>query len=235
MDFLLAFFMISSNKEIFDWKEIGATYYPSIGVSKAFDANKEELLNILEKISGQFLEPLGMISGGQITSIYFAGHLKGTWSNFLAGPVHALTNISVADDHYSTEATTLWLVENRAVLTRMSAEPYFLQDTNSLIVCVDGHLKSAHKKFIRQLFKTSRINQTIFWSDYDEAGLQISGEMFQTLVGYSVLHKWVCPDHSILTNWLEYRRIMGNLLQHSKSEQELVLGEADDWRRWINH
>lgn len=153
-----------------------------------------------------------MISGGQITSIYFAGHLKGTWSKGLAGPVHALTNISVAVDHYSTEATTLWLVENRAVLTRISAEPHFLQDTSSLIVCVDGHLKSAHKTFIRQLFKTSRIGQTIFWSDYDEARLQIAGEMFQTLVEYSDQYKWVCPDHSILTNWLEYRLIMENLL-----------------------
>lgn len=62
-----------------------------------------------------------MISGGQITSIYSAGELGGTWSNFGAGPVNALTNISVAQDHYSTRAATLWLVENRAILTRMLA------------------------------------------------------------------------------------------------------------------
>jgi hypothetical protein len=235
LNFLLAFLMISSNKEIFDWKEIGAHYYPSIGGSKAFDAYKVEFLNFLETLSGHSLETLGMISGGQITSIYFAGDLEGTWSSYQAGPVHALTNISVSQDHYSTRATTLWLVENRGVLTRISAEPHFLQETNSLIICVDGHLRSAHKHFIRQLLLNSRIQQTIFWSDYDEAGLQIAGEMVQSLMGHAVRHKWICPDHSIITNWSEYQYNMESLLQYSKSEQEIVLGEANDWRRWINH
>jgi hypothetical protein len=235
LNFLLAFLMISSNKEIFDWKEIGAHYYPGIGGSKVFDAYKVEFLNIMEMVSGQSLETLGMISGGQITSIYFAGDLEGTWSNFRAGPVHALTNISVSQDHYSTRATTLWLVENRAILTRMSAEPHFLQETNSLILCVDGHLRSAHKYFIRQLLLNSRIHQTIFWSDYDEAGLQIAGEMLQSLMGHAVQYKWICPDHSIITNWSEYQHSMERLLQYSKSEQEIVLGEAKDWRRWISH
>ncbi|RUT38529.1 DUF2399 domain-containing protein [Paenibacillus anaericanus] len=235
LNFLLAFLLISSSKEIFDWKEIGAHYYPGIGGSKAFDAYKIVFLNILETISGHSLETLGMISGGQITSIYFAGEIEGTWSNFRAGPVHALTNISVSQDHYLTRATTLWLVENRAILTRMSAEPHFLQETNSLIVCVDGHLRSAHKHFIRLLLQNSSIDQTIFWSDYDEAGLQIAGEMFQSLMGHAVRHKWICPDHSIITNWSEYQQSMKSLLQDMKSEQEIVLGEADDWRSWINH
>ncbi|GIP44931.1 hypothetical protein J45TS6_33900 [Paenibacillus sp. J45TS6] len=235
LNFLLAFLMISSNKEIFDWKEIGAHYYPSIGGSKAFDAYKAEFLIILETISGNAPETLGMISGGQITSIYFAGDLEGKWSTYRAGPVHALTNISVSQDQYSTRATTLWLVENRAILTRMSAEPHFLQETNSLIICVDGHLRSAHKHFIRQLLLSSSIDQTILWSDYDEAGLQIAGEMFQSLRGHAIQHKWICPDHSIITNWLEYQQSMESLLQDMKSEQEIVLGVADDWRSWINH
>lgn len=234
LNFLLAFLIISSKKEIFDWKEIGAQYYPGIGGSKAFDAYKIEYLNMLEKISGQSVEALGMISSGQITSIYFAGDLQGTWSNFSAGPVHALTNISVFHDHYSTKATTLWLVENRAILTRMSAEPHFLQDTNSLIIGVDGHLRSAHKHFIRQLLENSGINQAIFWSDYDEAGLQIAREMFQSTTGYVVRHKWICPDHSVITNWEEYQQSMESLLLNMKSEQEFVLGEAADWRSWIN-
>lgn len=131
LHFLLAFSMISSTKQIFDWKEIGAQYYPGIGGSKAFDLSKIEFLNILETICGQPAEALGMISGGQITPIYFAGSLEGKWSNFQAGPVHALTNISVSQDQYSTGATTLWLVENRAIVTRMSAEPHFLQETSS--------------------------------------------------------------------------------------------------------
>lgn len=235
LNFLLAFLLISSSKEIFDWKEIGAHYYPGIGGSKAFDAYKIEFLNTLESISGHSPETLGMISGGQITPIYFAGELEGKWSNFRAGPVHALTNISVSHDHYSTSATTLWLVENRAILTRMSAEPHFLQETNSLIVCVDGHLRSAHKQFIRQLMMNSSIDQTIFWSDYDEAGLLIAGEMFQSLMGHAVRHKWICPDHSIITKWSEYEQSMKSLIQEMKSEQEIILGGADDWRSWINH
>jgi hypothetical protein len=235
LNFLLAFLMISSDKEIFDWKEIGAHYYPGIGGSKVFDAYKAEFLNSLETLSGHSLETLGMISGGQITPIYFAGELEGTWSSYQAGPVHALTNISVSQDHYSTRATTLWLVENRAILTRISAEPHFLLEANALIICVDGHLRSAHKHFIRQLLLNSRIEQTIFWSDYDEAGLQIAGEMFQSLMGHDVRHKWICPDHSIITNWSEYQYNMERLLQYSKSEQEIVLGEVNVWRSWINH
>ncbi|ULO06237.1 DUF2399 domain-containing protein [Paenibacillus sp. 19GGS1-52] len=235
LNFLLAFLMISSNKEIFDWKEIGSQYYPGIGGSKSFDAYKLEFLILLETISGQSPETLGMISSGQITSVYFAGDLEGTWSNFRAGPVHALTNISVSQDHYSTRATTLWLVENRAVLTRMSVEPYFLQETQSLIICVDGHLRSAHKHFIRELLLNSCINQTIFWSDYDEAGLQIAREMLQSLMGHAMRCKWICPDHSIITNWPEYQQRMESLLQYMKLEQEIVLGEAEDWRSWINH
>ncbi|MGN7762612.1 DUF2399 domain-containing protein [Paenibacillus sp. 22594] len=235
LHFLLAFGMISCTKEIFDWKEIGAQYYPGIGGSKAFDMSKIEFLSILETISGHPAEALGMISGGQITPIYFAGTLKGKWSNFQAGPVHAVTNISVSQDQYLTGATTLWLVENRAILTRMSAEPHFLQETNSLIVCVDGHLRSVHQYFIRQLLHSSSIDQVILWSDYDEAGLQIAREMYHSLRGYNVRHKWVCPDHSILTNWAEYQQHMESLLQYMKLEQEIVLGGAEDWRSWINH
>ncbi|QUL56250.1 DUF2399 domain-containing protein [Paenibacillus tritici] len=235
LHFLLAFGMISCTKEIFDWKEIGALYYPGIGGSKAFDPSKIEFLNILETISGQPAEALGMISGGQITPIYFAGTLQGKWSNFQAGPVHALTNISISQDQYSTTATTLWLVENRAVLTRMSAEPHFLQETHSMIVCVDGHIRSVHRYFIRQLMNSSSIGQVILWSDYDEAGLQIAEEMYQSLRGHDVRHKWVCPDHSIITSWPEYQQRMRDLLQYMRLEQEIVLGEAEDWRSWINH
>ncbi|WP_339254553.1 DUF2399 domain-containing protein [Paenibacillus sp. FSL P2-0136] len=235
LHFLLAFGMISCTKEIFDWKEIGAQYYPGIGGSKAFDLSKIEFLNMLETLSGQPAEALGMISGGQITPIYFASTLEGKWSNFQAGPVHALTNISVSQDQYSTTATTLWLVENRAVLTRMSAEPHFLQETNSMIVCVDGHIRSVHRYFIRQLLNNSAIDQVIMWSDYDEAGLQIAREMYQSLSGHDVRHKWICPDHSILTSWPEYQQRLEDLLQYTKLEQEIVLGEAEDWRSWINH
>lgn len=235
LHFILATHMISSTKELFDWKEIGAQYYPGIGGSKSFDGYKAEFLELLATISSETTDALGMISDGQITPIYFAGDVEGTWSKFCAGPVHALTNISVLQDQYSTKATTIWLVENRAILTRMSAEPLFLQETNSLIICVDGHLRSAHKLFIRQLLQSSYIEQAIFWSDYDEAGLQIAGEMLQSLSGHEVKQKWICPDHSIIKNWFEYKQRMELILLNVKSEQEIVLGEAKDWKSWIHH
>lgn len=104
-----------------------------------------------------------------------------------------------------------------------------------MIICVDGHIRSVHRYFIRQLLNNSSIDQVIMWSDYDEAGLQIAREMYQSLTGHDVRHKWICPDHSILTSWPEYQKRMEDLLQYMKLEQEIVLGEAEDWRSWINH
>jgi hypothetical protein len=47
--------------------------------------------------------------------------LEKDYSVFDWGPVHALTNLSIANEDYQTKATTLRLVENRAILTRMAA------------------------------------------------------------------------------------------------------------------
>jgi len=231
--FLLAFIMISNHKELFDWKEIGAQYYGGIGGSKAFDDYKDEFICVLEEWSGQSAEILGMISPGKIIPLYFSGHLRGWWSCFQAGPVHALTDLSIAQDQYSTDATTLWLVENRGILTRLSAERNFLRETGSLIVCVDGHLRSVHKRFIHNLLKNSCIRQAIFWSDYDKDGLLIAGEMVEAVSVYPLTLKWICHDHKVIKNWSEYQQYMGALLQEVCLEQELILGKAKDWRRWI--
>lgn len=184
LNFVLAFISISSRKEVFDWKEIGAQYYGDIGGSKAFDSYKDEFISVLEEKSGQSAAMLGLISPGKITPLYFAGHVSGKWSSYQPGPVHALTDLSIAQDQYKTNANTLWLVENRGILTRLSAERGFLEKTGSLIACVDGHLRSSHKMFIRQLLQTSQIRQAIFWSDYDESGLLIAGEIAEAVNAY---------------------------------------------------
>lgn len=234
LTFLLAFIMLSSRQEVFDWKEIGAHYYGEIGGSKAFDDYKEEFIRLLEKWSGQSSESLGMISLGKITPLFFAGNLKGQWSCYQAGPVHALTDLSIAQDQYSTNATTLWLVENRGILTRLSAERSFLQETSSLVICIDGHLRSSHQRFIYQLLQNSHIHQVILWSDYDQDGLLIAGEMYDVVSTYPIMVKWICHDHQVMKNWSEYKLYMEALLQEARLEQEQVLGRAEDWIRWIN-
>ncbi|WP_433945536.1 DUF2399 domain-containing protein [Paenibacillus sp. SN-8-1] len=233
LHFLLAFFLISSRKEVFDWKEIGAQYYQNIGGSKAFDANKDDFITLLEVWSGQSVEFLGMISSGAITPLYFAGHLSGQWSHYEAGPVHALTDLSIAQDQYTTDATTLWLVENRGVLTRLSAERGFLRETGSLVVCVDGHLRSSHRAFIHQLLSNTQIQQAILWSDYDKDGLLIAGEMLNSVAAYPLRLKWICHNHKVVDSWEAYQEYMKELLTVTKLEQEQILGGAQDWRQWI--
>ncbi|WMT42243.1 Toprim sub domain-containing protein [Paenibacillus sp. D2_2] len=113
LHFVLAFILISAKQVVFDWKEIGAQYYGEIGGSKVFDTHKDEFIRTLELWAGQLTTSLGLISPGQITPIYFSGHLEGQWSVHRSGPVHALTDLAVAQDDYHTTASTLWLVENR--------------------------------------------------------------------------------------------------------------------------
>lgn len=231
----LAIILIAGQKEMFDWKEIGAGYYGMIGGSKAFDSHKDEFISLLEEWSGVPALSLGLVSLGKITPFYFAGNLMGEWSSYQAGPVHALTDLSIAQDHYSTDATTLWLVENRAVLTRITAERNFLQGTASLIACVDGHLRSSHKKFIQQVLGSSRIKQVLLWSDYDEDGLLIAGELANTVIPFPLTVKWICHDHSIILSWPEYQAYMEDLLLTTRLEQEQIMGGAEEWKQWIKH
>ncbi|MCZ8519847.1 MULTISPECIES: toprim domain-containing protein [Paenibacillus] len=239
LDFVLAYLRISSRQEVFDWKEIGAQYYGGIGGSKAFDAGRDEFIGVLEAWSGQSAAVCGLISPGKITPLFFAGHLDGQWSGYRAGPVHALTDLSIAQDQYRTEAATLWLVENRGILTRLSAERDFLRDTGSLVVCVDGHLRSSHRRFIRQLIASSTIRQVMLWTDYDEDGRLIAGELAEA-AAVDAAHppklKWIGHDHRVIGSETEYQQYMLALLQEgTRLEQEQAAGEAEDWRQWINH
>ncbi|MNW43005.1 hypothetical protein D3C74_201930 [compost metagenome] len=232
--FALALIDISCNEELFDWKEIGARYYGEIGGSKTFDSDKEEFINLLEEWTGKPVSTIGMVSLGKITPLFFAGNLIGEWSNFRPGPVHALTDLSIAQDHYRTDAKILWLVENRAILTRIAAENNFIQDTGSLVVCVDGHLRSSHKHFIQDVIHNSDIQQVLLWSDYDADGLLIAHEMMKTVSEHKLILKWISHDHQVIGSWSVYERYMKELLQKKRLEQEQVLGRSEDWRRWIN-
>ncbi len=86
LHFILALLQISSSKEHFDWKEIGAVYYKKIGGSKEFDRNKEEFLEQFEVWSSDGADEFGLVSLGRITPVYFSGRLKGTYASYEFGP-----------------------------------------------------------------------------------------------------------------------------------------------------
>lgn len=234
LHFVLAFMQRSKEQPYFDWKEIGAGYFQVIGGSKVFDANQEEFIFQLEDWAECPVSLLGMISSGRIVPLFFSGEITGRFSSYMGGPVHAVTDISISQEQYRTSANTLWLVENRAVLTRMVMEDSFLQKSGSLVACVDGHLRSSHKLFIHQLLENSSIDQVIIWSDYDQDGLYIAGEMYRAVSPYPVSAKWIRHDHRIETSWTEYKNYLSEWIQEHEMEQEQVLGGAGIWTQWVS-
>lgn len=236
LHFILAFLQLCLVKKEFDWKEIGASYYKEIGGSKEFDPYKDDFIDQLEVLAQCPAALLGMTSLGKITPLYFSGQVTGSFSTYHYGPVHALTDLSISEETYSTSAKILWLVENRAILTRMTTEKNFLRDTQSIILCVDGHVRSSHQQAISQLLLNSQIQQVIIWSDYDPDGLQIAKELNGIVSKkYQGQIKWITAEHRVMVNWNEYEVYMHAFLKHKKMEQELVLGEVQEWKKWINH
>jgi hypothetical protein len=148
LHFLLAFYLQMKTKIQFDWKEIGADYYSEIGGSKKFDAAKKEFLQILEELDFPPASMAGLLSLGTIVYIPFSGQLSASMCEYQFGTVHSVTDHGVFSDSFSTTAENLWLVENRGVITRFAYEKDFLKNTNSLVIGVEGQLKSAVKRFI---------------------------------------------------------------------------------------
>jgi 5S rRNA maturation endonuclease (ribonuclease M5) len=236
LHFIIAFIQISTEKSDFDWKEIGARYYQKIGGSKAFDTNKQEFIDLLEEWANTPAVQLGLTSLGQITSLYFSGNLTGNYSSYHWGPVHALTDLSISQEHYRTQAEVLWLVENRAILTRMAAQNPFLQKTNSLILCIDGHLRTSHKNCIRQILDNSHVKQVIIWSDYDQAGSHIANGLYTFISSYEKLRlKWITPEQEVITDKIEYENYLADYLKTKAMEQEQILGGVEDWTKWVQH
>jgi hypothetical protein len=236
LHFALAFVQLALYKTNFDWKEIGASYYKEIGGSKEFDLNKDEFIAQLEEWAQCPADSLGLTSLGKITPLYFSGQIAGRFSTYHFGPVHALTDLAIDEEEYSTAATTLWLVENRAILTRIAAEKDFLKETNSLVVCVDGHLRTSHRQCIQQLITNGCPDQVIIWSDYDPDGLQIAKELHlaATQSGRPLM-KWITHELEVITNWQQYEEYMVAFLKHQMAEQEQVLGGVENWKKWIAH
>ncbi|MDR0124199.1 DUF2399 domain-containing protein [Bacillus zhangzhouensis] len=234
LHFVCAFCHISSLKESFDWKEIGATYYHEIGGSKKFDTDKEEFISEIEDWSYTPIQELGLTSLGQITPVFFSGILKGQYSSYEIGPVHAITNLSILNETYHTDATTFWIVENRAILTSMASKRDFLKETKSYVLCTDGHLRSAHRKAMTQILDHSQVKQVMIWCDYDVDGLYIARKVYETLNPYDHLKlKWILPNQKVAMNHQQYEQYLTDFLQHQKMEQEQMMGGVDLWKKWI--
>lgn len=127
-----------------------------------------------------------------------------------------------------------YIVENRAILTRIAHEDGFLFHTKSLLVCVDGHLRSSHKAFIHQILLNSSISQIMIWCDYDSAGLQIAEALYKEVTAFEVRMKWIRPDQKIETSWNNYQKYMEASLEETQIEQEQVLGSVEEWNMWIS-
>lgn len=235
LHFVLAFVQLGSSKDQFDWKEIGATYYQSIGGSKVFDTNQKEFLFHLEKWSDYPIVEFGLTSLGSITPIFFSGPLYGRYSSYEYGRVHATTNLSIQEEVYNTTAKTLWIVENRGILTRLSSQEGFLEKASTFLLCCDGHIRSAHRDLITQLIQASHLNQVMIWTDYDPDGMIIAEELYQLVKNSVSTIKLISPSGRARTNWDCYLEETTKFLKNKRMEQEEMTGDVIRWMKWINN
>ncbi|WP_301109564.1 DUF2399 domain-containing protein [Sporosarcina sp.] len=228
-EFLIAYLRLRNQQSQMEFKEIGATYYKRIGGSKVFDSYRDDFISRIEKWIGAPISEIGVVSTGSIVPIYFTGNLTGRFSDYSFGTVHATTEIAVMDESYVTSAEILWLVENRAVLTRMAKELYFLSETSSLIIGVDGQVRGAHRKLIQQLCQNSSIQQIVIWVDYDAAGRIIARDLADLTEGISV--RFIGNERNVFTTYQAYVEWSATV---PEAEQEMTLGGPGEWRKWIS-
>lgn len=229
LEFCIAFFQLVNRQELFDFKEIGATYFDVIGGSKVFDSYKKDFIAQLEQWFNMDTSDYGLVSLGQITPLFFSGQLDGNLSSYNYGSIHALTDQNMVYDRFTTSCKNIWLVENRAILTRMSTEMVFLQRSNSFVLSVDGQLRTAHKTLIRQLM-TSTMNVFI-WTDYDAAGLSISRALDELITAKN--KRFIARNQLIFSTFTEYEEWLKEELQIAFHEQEQQLGDVAQWTKWL--
>lgn len=227
--FLIAFLQLKGQQKQLEYKEIGATYYRRIGGSKEFDTYREAFITRIEKWIEAPISEIGIVSTGSIVPIYFTGDVTGEFSTYSVGVVHATTDNAVTVEEFRTTAHILWLVENRAILTRMATERHFITSTSSLVIGVDGQVRGAHRKMIQQLCKNSSIEKIMIWVDYDDAGIVIARELARIVEGMEV--RFVGTDGRVFDNHGEYAAWVKGI---NDAEQEMTLGGPVEWRILIN-
>lgn len=223
IEFCLAFNKISQQKDLFDYKEIGATWHEEIGGSKYFDIERKDFLNYLEQ-SNIDTSLYGLVSMGKITPVFFTGNVQNEYAQYKIGVIHATTDSAVLNSTFTTTNTIMWLVENRAILTRMAIEREFLKQSNSCVICLDGQIRSVHKHFIEQLQKCS-IQQTIIWTDTDPAGRTIAKHAASLAKGPI---KIIGRNFEVFHSIEDYEKH-----EQDSHEQEQQLGGVTEWSNWI--
>lgn len=231
LQFVIGFFTLSYEKDVFDFKEIGATLYDKIGGSKVFDKVSDEFIHLLEKNFSIEAIDFGLVSFGKITPIFFTGDVEGCYSNYENGVIHAITNDALLKDSFTTTNSILWLVENRAVLTRMAMERDFLTSSNSLILCLDGQLRSAHKKLIKQFIQSPSIKKVVIWTDYDESGLTIAKHAANLV--QQTPTTFIGRDNQTFQEINKYEQWLQQAITENKHEQEQQLGGVNEWSKWL--
>ena len=93
IEFCLAFYALSLQKELFDFKEIGATLHDKIGAQR-YLTNSARFLAQLEQ-SGIDPTLYGLVSIGKIVPIYFTGNVQNSMATYTIGVVHATTDNAV--------------------------------------------------------------------------------------------------------------------------------------------
>ena len=226
--FLIAYLRLRRRKSRMEFKEIGATYYKKVGGSKAFDSYQDVFIDRLEKWLNAPAYELGIISFGSIVPVFFTGNLHGRSSRYSLGTVHATTDIAIAGELFHTNAKNLWLVENRAVLTRMAVEVDFLETSQSFVLGVDGQIRGAHRKMIKQLCLNSSIEKAFIWVDYDKAG---------QIIARDIAHLAEETPYLIVGNlghlFSSHEEYVKSLSETQPAEQGMTLGGPEEWRKWI--
>ncbi|WP_238533472.1 Toprim sub domain-containing protein [Paenibacillus terrae] len=241
--FVLAVATVRIEHEQFDWKQIGAAYYGQIGGSKAFDMEKKDFLGKLEEDLGMPLHFIGLVSLGAVTPILFAGELAGSSGLYYpAGFMHATTDLTVFEMEFSTPCRVIWLVENRALLTRMCVDSFFLRSSGSLVIGLDGQIRSGHRKLIQDVMGNSpSITQVLVWCDTDHSGGVIAAHVRELLRPFQqVKVKWLLSEPmnrqvGTYSTWEQYEQALQQVLLEGRlMEQEEFLGGAELWKTWIN-
>lgn len=228
--FLIAYLQLRATQKRMDYKEIGATYYKKIGGSKAFDRDKEDFIARLEKWGSMPVQQLGIQSLGTIVPVHFTGNLRGVLSQYSIGTVHTTNDLAVMQERYETNAPYLWLVENRAVLTRMATESQFLKETGSFILGVDGQVRGAHRQMIRQLCENSSFEKVMIWVDHDRAGAIIARDLIELIS--PLPYRLVGSGEKVFYSYQSYIQWLETI---EAAEQEMTLGGVDNWKMWLKN
>lgn len=156
------------------------------------------------------------------------------------GAVHATTGLAVFTHDFTTTAESLWLVENRAVVTRLAATGRFLEDTNGLVIGLDG-LGEGHRLLVYTLLEgASSIKQVLVWVDYDETGYYMSRGIAELLSRFPHFQvKWVLPAYvereCVVRSFTEYETLVFRYReQYENREQEEWLRGEHEWMRWLS-